>query len=124
MQIETTHHLNEPLVLQCLWYHDKNTLGTTRQHLLVDDHACFDGFTQTYFIREQYARRMTTTDFVRNVKLMRDQACAHTTQATHWTLVLFKLVLQRTVAKYEVVHAVDLTCVQLVLRLVKTNVVA
>ncbi|CSD10852.1 Uncharacterised protein [Vibrio cholerae] len=50
MQVETAHHLHQPLVLQRFRHHNQDALGTPGQHLLMDDHARFDGFTQTDFI--------------------------------------------------------------------------
>ncbi|CSA26913.1 Uncharacterised protein [Vibrio cholerae] len=66
---------------------------------------------------------MAATDFMGDVQLMRDQPSAHTTQATHWAFVLLILIGKSAITQHKVVHAIDLTGKQLILRFIKTNLV-
>ncbi|MNS47955.1 hypothetical protein D3C72_805070 [compost metagenome] len=83
----------------------------------MQDHPCFDGFTEADFISQQHARRMATANVVGDVQLVWDQAGTLTTQAAPRHAVLFTLEFTRAIAQGKTVHAVDLTGKQTVLRL-------
>ena len=82
----------------------------------MQDHPGFNGFAQTHFICQQYARRMTATHIVGDVELMRDQAGALAAQTAPWHAVLFTLKFTCAVAQRKPIHAVNLTSKQAILR--------
>ncbi|MNE15801.1 hypothetical protein D3C80_1087220 [compost metagenome] len=114
-QVKAAQHFNQPLVLQGFRHHDQHTFRGTRQQLLVQNHARFDGFTQAHFIRQQYARCVTTTHVVSDVELMGNQAGALSAQAAPRHTVLLALELTRAIAQGEAVHTVNLTGEQAIL---------
>ncbi|MNT17858.1 hypothetical protein D3C72_1530360 [compost metagenome] len=103
-------------MLQGFRHHDQYALGATCQQLLVDNHPGFDGFTQSNFVRQQNARRMTLADFIGDMQLVRDQAGTHATQAGERQAILLALVFTRAETQGETVHTVDLAGKQAVLR--------
>lgn len=70
-QIETAQHFDQPLMLQGFWHNNQHAFCRARKQLLMQDHPGFNGFAQTHFICQQYARRMTATHIVGDVELMR-----------------------------------------------------
>ena len=116
-QVKAAQHFNQPLMLQRFWNHNQHALGSAREQLLVQDHACFDGFTQAHFISQQHARRMATAHVMGDIQLMGNKAGTLTAQAAPRHAVLLTLELTRAVAQGEAIHSVDLPGKQTVLRL-------
>ncbi len=85
----------------------------------MNDHAGFNGFTQTNFICQQYAWRMAVTDFAGNMQLMRDQADPATGQAASRAAATGVLVDQRFITQSKTGMTIDLTGKQTILRFVE-----
>ena len=95
-------------MLQGFWHDNQYALCRTGQQLLVQDHPGFNGFTQANFVRQQYARGVTTANVMGNVELMWDKAGALAAQAAPRHAVLFALIFTRAVAQRETIHTVNL----------------
>ena len=120
-QVKAAQHLDQPLVLQRFRHHNQHALGSAREQLLVQDHACFDGFTQAHFVSQQHARRMATAHVMGDIQLMGNKAGTLTAQAAPRHAVLLTLELTRAVAQGEAIHSVDLPGKQTVLRLAENQ---
>ena len=76
MQVETAQHFYQPLMQQAGRYQYQYARGAAGQHLLLNDHAGFNRFTQSHFVRQQNAGCVALSDFVGNVHLVWQQAGA------------------------------------------------
>ena len=85
----------------------------------MDDHAGFNGFTQTDFVGQQHAGCMTMTDFTGDMQLMRDQTHTTAGQTTGWVPTTSMLVGQRFITQRKTGMTVDLAGKQTVLRFIK-----
>ncbi|MNF76410.1 hypothetical protein D3C84_585230 [compost metagenome] len=121
VQVEAAQHLDQPLVLQGLRQQDEHALGTTREQLLMDDHARLYGLAQTHLVGQQHARGIAMTHFVGNIELMRDQADLAAGQAAGRIAATLVLVDQGFVAQGKTGHPIDLTGKQAILRLVELD---
>ena len=120
-QVKAAQHLDQPLVLQRFRHHNQHALGSAREQLLVQDHACFDGFTQAHFVSQQHARRMATAHVMGDIQLMGNKAGTLAAQAAPRHAVLFTLELTRAIAQREAIHTVDLPGKQAILRLAENQ---
>lgn len=108
LQVEAAAHFHQPLVLEVFRHQDQHAVGAARQQLAMDHQTGFDGLAQTYFVRQQYARRDTVGDFTGNVQLVGDRLCAHAAQAPQRGLQLAAGVFQGVITQGEPGQRVDL----------------
>jgi len=71
IQIETTDHLNKPLMYQMVRDENENALDALQADQAVQNHACFNGFAQANFIRKQYSWQSVLSNLRSDMKLMR-----------------------------------------------------
>src|SRR5690606_27070099 len=97
------------------------TLDTAADQLLVQNQTRFDGFSQTYFIGQQYARSVACNDLTGNVQLVRQQLDAWPRQAIDGRLPVSESRNERVITQGKMRMFVQLTSKQTVARRAELN---
>ncbi len=81
--IEAAVHFHQPLMHELRRRDDQYARRLTGHEQAMKDQTRFDGFTKSHFIRQQYARMISRSDFIGDGNLMRKKIHARTGESAH-----------------------------------------